>query len=57
MRILLAVVIATGGLVAAGCGGDPKPAGKPTDDMIRADKAEQKKVEDEERGNVTPKKK
>jgi len=43
-------------LAAGGCGSESKPAGKPTEDQIAADKEHQKKVEEEERGTPIKKK-
>ena len=59
MRRLIVLIVCAGGLSAAGCGGggENKMADKPTDQMIAADKAEQKKVEDEERGTPIKKRK
>ncbi|MDY3556728.1 hypothetical protein R5W24_005898 [Gemmata sp. JC717] len=48
MRVMLVLVLAAGGLI--GCGSPSGPAGKPTEEAIKADKAAQEKVEQEERG-------
>jgi hypothetical protein len=52
--LTLAFVLSLGAL---GCGpGDPKPAPKPTDEVIKADMAAQKSVEAEEKGPQQQKK-
>ena len=50
-------VLATGLAVVIGCGPESKVADKPTDEQIRMDQEEQKKVEAEERGPVQKKRK
>lgn len=58
MRRASLLLVVAGGLFAAGCGGsESKMADKPSDQMITADKANQKQIEDEERGTPIKKRK